>query len=132
MGISAARNSKVEREDWLFLIDKLLSQIEEWAGQREWQIRRDEKTVNEAVIGTYSVPVLQIKLPAGVLYVEPVARNVIGARGRVDIYSWPTLQRLLLIRQENKWILKTDSRIDWPKPWGRKTFYELAESLTKA
>ncbi len=68
MGISAARNSKVEREDWLFLIDKLLSQIEEWAGQREWQIRRDEKTVNEAVIGTYSVPVLQIKLPAGVLY----------------------------------------------------------------
>jgi hypothetical protein len=131
MGMKAARINTGEREVWLSLVDKLLSQIEEWAGQRKWQTRREDKTLTEEIIGTYSVPVLQIKLPAGVLYVDPVARYVIGAEGRVDLYSWPTLQRLLLIRRADKWVLKTDSLIDWPQTWSRKTFYELAENLTK-
>lgn len=132
MGMKAARISTDEREVWLSLVDKLLSQIEKWAGQRDWQIRREEKTITEELIGTYSVPVLQIKLPAGVLYVEPMARYVIGAGGRVDLYSWPTLQRLLLIRRDDAWTLKTDSLIDWPQTWTRKTFYDVAKNLTEA
>ncbi len=132
MGMKPARIDTGEREVWLSVVDKLLSQIEEWAGQMEWQIRREDKTITEGLIGTYSVPVLQIKLPGGVLYVEPMARYVIGDDGRVDLYSWPTLQRLLLIRSDDKWVLKTDSLIDWPQPWARKTFYEVAKNLTKA
>jgi hypothetical protein len=132
MGMKAARIDTDELKIWLSRVQRLLSQIEGWARQREWQIRREDKTITEGLIGTYSVPVLQIKLPAGVLYVDPVARYVIGADGRVDLYSWPTLQRLLLIRRDDKWVLKTDSLIDWPQTWSRKTFYELAENLTKA
>lgn len=131
MGAHAKRIDTAEREAWLSLVDGLLSQIEKWAAQKEWQTRREEKTLTEGIIGTYSVPVLQVKLPAGVLYVDPMARYVIGAGGRVDLYSWPTLQRLLLIRRSDKWVLKTDSLIDWPQTWARKTFYEVAENLTK-
>lgn len=131
MGAHAKRKDTAELEIWLSLVDKLLSQIEKWAGQREWQTRREDKSITEGIIGTYSIPVLQIKLPAGVFYVEPMARYVIGAEGRVDLYSWPTLQRLLLIRRDDKWVLKTDSLIDWPQTWTRKTFYEVAENLTK-
>jgi hypothetical protein len=132
MGMKAARIDTAELKIWLSRVQRLLSQIEGWAKQREWEIRQEEKAIAEDTTGSYLVPVLQIKLPAGVLYVEPVARYVIGAEGRVDLYSWPTLQRLLLIRRDDKWVLKTDSLIDWPQTWSRKTFYELAENLTKA
>ena len=38
----------------------------------------------------------------------------------------------MLILAEGKWSVLTDSGIDWPEPWGRETFVELAISLTKA
>ena len=120
------------RDEWIACIADLLSRIEKWACQENWETAREEKEITEDLIGTYSVPTLKIRTPNGLVYVEPVAQNVIGADGRVDIYSWPSLHRLLLIRREDHWSLKTDSGVDWPNQWGKKAFVELAHNLTKA
>lgn len=31
-----------------------------------------------------------------------------------------------------EWVVRTESGLDWPHPWGRETFLALAEGLLKA
>jgi len=123
--ISAARK-------WVALVDKLMSNIERWAKEKDWLVARLEaKTLTETVLGTYCVSDLRIRTNSGVLDVEVVARNIVGAEGRVDLVSFPTMDRFLLIRRGGRWGVKTDSGFDWPKQWGKRTFIELAQQLTK-
>ena len=114
---------------WVAEVKKLVDQVADWAVERKWEIDRSDKLIRESKIGTYSVPYLKIKLPAGILHLDPVAREVIGADGRVDLYSWPTLNRVSILRIGRKWIVRTDSGVDWPESWNRRTFFKLAESL---
>jgi hypothetical protein len=75
------------------------------------------------------VPELSVRLGGGHLIVEPIGRNIIGADGRVDITSFPSLNRMLLVRVDDKWVIKTDARIDWPLPWSKDAFLQLADIL---
>jgi len=131
-GKTSSAEAAKTRADWVALVERILSQIEGWAEQNGWPVHRETKEITEEALGTYAVPVLQIKLPGGRLYVEPVAREVVGAEGRIDLYSWPGLHRLLLVRSGGKWALKTDSRVGWPDAWGKRAFTRAAENLTNA
>ena len=64
------------------------------------------------------------------MYVEPVARDVVKADGRVDLYAFPSMNRMMLVRVGGKWVLKTDSGVKWPEPWGEQTFARLTELLS--
>src|SRR4051795_6163736 len=92
-----------EGSRWLSLVEQLLRQIERWCRDRGWAVHREQAEVTEAKLGTYRVPVLSIRSPAGHVYVEPVARYVAGADGRVDIYAFPSMTRMLLARVGDKW-----------------------------
>jgi len=121
------------RQEWIAAVGALMSQLEQWAAQANWDVATEDKEITESLLGTYTVPALKFRIPGGgIFYAEPIARDIIGADGRVDLYAWPTLHRLLLIRENDGWSVTTDSRLDWPEPWGRQTFLKLAESLTKA
>src|SRR4051812_17733016 len=103
-----------ERQVWLELVEQLLHQIESWAENRRWQVRRDEKRIEESKLGTYRAPVLSILTPVGQIHVEPIARYVARGDGRVDLLAWPSLTRMLLVREGNRWAVKTDSGVNWP------------------
>jgi hypothetical protein len=78
----------------------------------------------------YSLPVLVIDRPEGRLIVEPRARVILGAEGRVDFYAWPTLTRVMLLRRgKGQWVVRTDSGINWPEPWNQAAFEHLGRSL---
>jgi len=119
------------REEWLAAIQALLSEIRKWTAAARWAVTEERKETTEDLVGAYSTQVLRIKTPNGLLYVEPIGRDVIGADGRVDLYSWPSLHRLLLLRQQDQWRLKTESGVEWPEEWGKDTFVKLARTLTK-
>ena len=121
------------REEWSAVIEHLMSKIEKWAREEDWQVARlAKREITESALGTYSVSDLRIRTASGVLNVEVVARNVIGADGRVDLVAFPSLDRFMLIRTGGKWVIETDSGGSWPGKWGKKAFLELAQSLTKA
>lgn len=120
------------RDEWVGRIDRLLEEITGWAKAKGWLVSLQDKEMNEEQIGTYLTKVLQIKLPQGDLIVEPIARFVSGADGRVDFYAWPSLSRLRLLWVEDHWVARTDSGVDWPNPWSDNTFYELATGLATA
>lgn len=119
------------RDEWIACVKALHSDIRKWAKTKRWPVDEEEKEVAEELTGPYPIPLLKVKTTGGILYVDPVARDVLGADGRVDIYSWPSLQRLLLIRQHGQWTLQTDSGVEWPEAWDRETFIRLAQQLTR-
>ncbi|MBM4029537.1 MAG: hypothetical protein FJ280_29685 [Planctomycetes bacterium] len=120
------------RDDWLVKLRELMDSIKTWAERRRWFVDEHEKTIEEDDVGKYTVPTLFIQAPSGKIVVEPIGCNIIGAQGRVDIESFPSLNRLLLILVDGEWKIKTDSRIEWPEPWSEQSFINLVKALTSA
>ena len=130
--VPTSHSAKLERAEWLSLVADLLADVEKWARKEGWDVRRDAKQFHERSLGAYSADVLTLQTPQGRLVLEPIARSVVSGEGRVDLYSWPSLHRVWLVRRENRWVPRTESAIDWPKPWNQRTFVELANALTAA
>ena len=121
------------REEWLGAIDALREQVRGWAEAQGWQVDQSEREVLEEQIGAYNVPVLEIETPRGQVVLEPKGQDLVGARGRVDLYAWPTLYRVMLLRKPGQdWVVRTESGLNWPHPWEQATFVELAEGLLGA
>ena len=124
---------KKTREDWQALVEDLMREIAKWAREEGWKVHTEQKRLNEENLGQYAVQDLSIQLPPeGRILVEVVGRNTVGAEGRIDISAFPALNRMLLVRTGNHWKVRTDSGIDWPLPWEKKTFIDLAKVLAAA
>jgi hypothetical protein len=117
---------------WVSVLAKVIDDIEAWAKASSWLVSRKEKTISEEHTGTYAVPVLDIKTPGGWVVVDPIGREVLGCDGRIDIYSFPTLHRVLLVREHGGWVLQTESGLPLHQKWGRKAFVTLVGDLTAA
>jgi hypothetical protein len=121
------------RDEWLAAIEALAHQVRQWAAEEGWRIREERRELCEGQIGAYEAPVLWIETPGGEIVLEPIARDAWGAVGRVDLYAYPSRYRVMLLtRGEGNWRIRTDSGLDWPHPWRKETFIELARGLTDA
>lgn len=125
------------REQWVEQVTDLVRQVEEWAtgaqDTRQWTVERETHAIEEEVVGgAYVVPGLRVSAGDDELRLEPVARGVLHADGRVDLYAWPSLFRVMLLRKNGEWIVHTESGLDWPQAWGRETFLTLADGLLRA
>jgi hypothetical protein len=130
--LTTSELTRKDVESWLALINDLTREVESWAADRHWAVHREEKTVRESRLGEYVVPVLSVLAPAGRVQLDPVARYVAGGDGRIDLLAWPSLSRMLLIRTGGRWVLKTDSGVEWPEGWNQQTFARLVELLNAA
>ena len=119
-----------EKTAWCELVRALMQEIKTWADEENWLVSEQEKTLTEDHLGTYAVPGLTVKPPSGYLTVEPIGRDIIGAHGRVDICAFPSMNRMLLVRMDDQWRVKTDAYVPWPKSWCKDTFVELAAALS--
>lgn len=122
------------REEWLNVIETAFRDVEAWAAKYGWRTERSQTTVREDLLDAYDAPMLTIETERGQVILEPIARMVYGANGRIDFYAYPSLYRVKLLwetEEEPGWAVRTDSGIDWPNPWGKKTFHELALALLR-
>src|SRR6476469_1522747 len=99
------------RRDWIERVGRLVDQIEQWSKAENWPTERHQKSVTEQSLGTYSVPELVVRPPGGELIVTPIALNVAGGNGRVDLEAVPTLSRVKLIGGNSGWEIWTDSNV---------------------
>ena len=122
-------------QEWAAAVGTLLQQVQEWVTEDrpEWTIEFSNADVTEASSGSYTISVLELSAPNGRLILEPVGRDVFGARGRIDLYAWPSLYRVMLLRSftSDEWVIRTESGIDWPQPWGKLGFLAVADRLLK-
>src|SRR5947209_6644981 len=99
-----APNWEQVRDEWVRAVEQLVSNVEAWCRANDWPTRRIPKTVTESQIGEYTVPALRIQVDLVKLLLEPVARYVAGAAGRVDLYSMPEYDDVaVLFPEEGAW-----------------------------
>jgi len=97
------------RDKWLSAVRDLFDTIRTWSESQGWSVHEDEKTISEEHIGRYKVPSLVIQCPSGRIHIDPIGCNIIGAHGRVDILSFPSLNRLSL--HQDQWCLENKDGI---------------------
>ena len=70
-------------------VRQLIDQVAAWAKQRKWAVDRQEKQIRQSRLGDYEVPLLVVRAPAGLVYLEPVARYVQMHRLRRSHFNTP-------------------------------------------
>jgi hypothetical protein len=142
MHVNVSEKSEKEEvlNEWKSAIEDLFKDVGEWSSEQTgWEFHLSKKEIEEEAIGAYSVPVLTLDTPEGRLQLEPIARMVFGGQGAVELYAWPTLYRVRLVRkpkapapsEEMEWVVLSDG-IRWPRPFSQETFIEPARSLLDA
>ncbi len=122
--------------EWQNAVSAILQQVQEWIAEDrpKWQLETSSADVTEESSGRYTIPVLEIIAANGRLILEPVGRDVYGAKGRIDLYAYPSLYQVMLLRSyaDGEWVMRTGSGIDWPQPWGKEGFLAVADRLLNA
>jgi hypothetical protein len=122
--------SKGQRKSWIQAVNALADQVERWAREEDWSTARQSKTVQESRVGEYAVPVVRVRAPAGEVWLDPVGLDIVAADGRVDLQSWPSLNRVRLLRRGDDWQVITDSNVPLRRAWSKALFVDLLSSLT--
>jgi hypothetical protein len=113
-------------------LGRLADEVSQWAEQEQWSVLRGEKKIQERRVGAYVAPTVRIRTPGGEVHVAPIALDVMGADGRVEIEAWPSLNRVRLVPAGESWEIITDSNVRLRKPWNQQTFIELVGDLVAA
>jgi hypothetical protein len=121
---------EAERDEWVAAVERIADDVEAWTREQQWLVHRDWKTITEDQIGSYEVPVLTIQTFTAHLILDPIARYIIGASGRIDLCVFPSYENVLIVRTEAGWQFVTiPSTIN--RPWSKEAFVEIASELAK-
>ncbi len=119
-----------QRDDWVAAVEQVVSDAEAWAMEQHWLVHRGPKTITEDRIGSYEVPVLLIQAPAGRFVIDPIARYVIGASGKIEFCVFPSYDYVMIIRTEAGWQFETNPKTV-SRPWSKQTFFEVVSELAR-
>jgi hypothetical protein len=122
------------RDQWLETVRDFCNEVTGWSEAQGWTVTRKQLDITEELLGSYVAPLLTVQTEHGAVMVEPIGRAVIGAAGRIDLYAYPTLFRVMLLQslKNGQWLIRTDSGIFLKQPWNEATFVELVADLTGA
>lgn len=121
--------------EWRRIADSLVQQIQDWIKEiPDWHPELFPNEVREEALGTYYVPVLEVKTPEGELTLEPIPRMSPEDKIRVYLKAWPTLSRVRLVYDtaSNTWEVVTSSNVPLRQEWNRENFHRLAQDLLSA
>jgi len=138
-------NTTPTPESWQQAIDALYSAVTSWAedwlasgayagpggGIRLSDIESDG-TPDLLPVLTIDVPPRDgMLVPKEEIVFEPKLLNARAGVGFVDFFVYPARHRVRLVYRfcDQTWLIKTDSGLYWPNPWGQKTFVEIAEGF---
>jgi hypothetical protein len=120
------------RDDWVAAVEQVVSDAEAWAMEQNWSVHRGPKTITERRLGTYEVPALLIRAPAGRFVLDPITRDVVGALGKIELCVFPSYDYLMLIRTDAGWQIETNPKTIG-RPWSKPTFFDvISEPAGKA
>ncbi len=121
------------KTEWIHQLWELFSSIEQWLSplvkENLANISRAEFSITEEFMGTYESPSITIQFPDNPIQLRPVGRNIIGARGRVDVISMR--KRAMLLLHEDGWkiAIKEQQGFDY-KMLDEEAFADLLDAFT--
>jgi hypothetical protein len=123
-----AESREAQRDEWVAAVEQLVSDAETWATEQHWSVHRGPKTITERRLGTYQVPALLIRAPAGRFVLDPITRDVVGALGVIDFCVFPSYGSVRIVRTDAGWQIETNPKTIG-RPWSKPTFFEVISEL---
>jgi hypothetical protein len=122
------------RDEWVAAVEGLVGQVEAWAVERGWAVRRESKTITEDHLGPYTVPRLMILAGFSRIILDPVARFVAGAGGLVDLATFPSYETFFIGRnpEGDGWFIQAGDVTGARQPWSKEAFLAALQSLQNA
>ena len=99
-------DSEAIKDEWIGRLERLTSDVKNWAEASHWRTRRITKTVTERQLGSYKVPMLLMEKDAVEVVLNPVARYMPDAAGAVDLYLAPAYDDIAgLYFEDDRWVV---------------------------
>jgi hypothetical protein len=128
---SPVENWEQVRDEWVAAVEKLIQDAEAWSKKQDWATRRDPKTLKEKGQGEYIVPRLLIHTIDGRLLLDPIARDVMGATGLVELCVMPSYDSIKIVRFEDGWKMLPEKGDGEFTPLTEETFLATVLRLLK-
>jgi hypothetical protein len=120
------------RADWVAELERIAADVARWAAAEDWAVRRQTKTLRDARLGQYEVPVMSVQTAFGRVHFNPIARFLMGVDGEIDVYAEPSFAQRILFKTGGEWRLFTDDQVDLGRTWSEQTFGDLVRDLPVA
>lgn len=122
-------NWEAKLEEWLADINSMVEQATKWAAVRAWSTKLDTKTITEELIGTYEAPRLLIHAPEARFLLDPIAKCVVGAAGRIDFCVIPSYDAVPLVKINGGWRFLRDDGDQRELSWSDESFGKVCAEL---
>ena len=97
------------RQRWQDDLKKLMTDIKQWASSAGWKVDSIQREIEEVSIGLYSAEELIINISANKrIHIEVMGRGDEYSPGKVEMFAWPTLIRVLFFKKD-EWSIRTDA-----------------------
>lgn len=120
--------------EWVAAQTKMEDEVAEAAKAEGWYVERDEKELQESLLGKYKSPRLRIitKNKEKEVLLDPIARFGSGRRGVVDLVTMPTYETAYLVTfKGGAWQIVSLSGTLHSRPFSQQTFIKTIASLSK-
>lgn len=136
LGKELTKEADAELRSWLASLDFLMKRVRTWLKEAEakglLEIVDEKIPMNDAKLGDFEVPGLNIKLARGTIWVRPIGRRTPVGEGRVDIWNANAAVTLVrfLDRDSVQWYVANESLHDkdW-QPINEESFASILKSL---
>ncbi len=133
--IEAEKKQQVDwenvRKNWLDDLKSLYNQVKEWTREAQneglIQITEHQIDLNEESLGSYKAPALTLNIGQDKVKIYPVARVIIGGKGRVDISSHNAAFMLILV--DEGWLFVAEKKAREYKPLTEEVFTSMLKDL---
>ncbi len=79
-----------QQKAFVDLVTDLVGQVKSWTGPHEWVAKEYSKRMRHGAEDIFEVPALQLQKGPVRLLLDPIAYDVPGTEGVVDLYMMPT------------------------------------------
>ncbi len=95
-----------ERDAWIERVNKLVTEVEQWAKELGWATKRVVKKLDDVRVGMHRVPALLMQAETCQIILEPVGRSTPGSDGVADLYLMPAYDDIAsLYHYDGRWNL---------------------------
>jgi hypothetical protein len=115
-------------KEWREAQEKMLQEATSAARAEGWYVEKDEKKIEESLLGEYYAPRLRIRTPDKEVVLDPIACFGSGRQGIVDLVVLPTYETAyLIVFRRGDWRI-VSYRKQYDKPFTAKT---LVHTITR-
>ena len=119
--------------EWLAAQEHMMDEATQAAQSRNWHVDRDDKGIQESLLGTYRSPRLRIRTPDSEVVLDPIALFGSGGKGIVDLVVLPRYETACMITLRNgQWQIVSPYGSLNQRPFNKSNFIDLVSGLSKA